>query len=326
MKTMGLQKMAVLVFVALCLTVSMFGMVAAKDFPSREIKVIVPWSPGGSTDIMARKMQPLFKKIGFDIVVVDKPGAGSAVGLTEVISSKPDGYTVGLASSTILSLIGQGQIEWGIDKFENVALISEDPYLLVTSMDAKWKDIDEFMADIKANPGSITIGTPGSKNVPHAIAKLTAMAAGGEIIQVPFKGGAKIIANIMGGHVMAGALKPSETMHYFKDKTLRPLVINRDSRLDVLPDTPTYKEKGYDILIYGPVNQVTFAMVPAGVKPEVKAKLAEMFKKVCMSEEFQSLAKTTGFVAEPVTGKELDTFITDLSGSLAQVAKKLFTD
>ena len=324
MKTTCFNRTAVLLILTICMVMWSVSGVAAGSFPSREIKIIVPWSPGGSTDIMARKMQPIFKKMGIDVVVVDKPGAASAVGLTEVISSKPDGYTVGFASSTILSLIGQGQIKWGIDRFENIALISEDPYLLVTGAKAKWKGIDDFMADIKANPGSITIGTPGSKNVPHAVAKLTAMAAGGEIRQVPFKGGAKVISNIMGGHVMAGALKPSETMHHFKAGSLRPLVINRHSRLDVLPDTPTYKEKGYNILVYGPVNQVTFAMVPAGVKPEVKAKLSEMFKKVCLSDDFQKLAKTTGFVCDPITGKELDTFITDLSGSLAQVAKKIF--
>ena len=324
MKTTHLKRATVLLFVAVCMVIWAVSGVSAGDFPSREIKIIIPWSPGGSTDIMARKMQPIFKKMGIDVVVVDKPGGGSAVGLAEVISSKPDGYTVGFASSSILSLIGQGQIKWGIDRFENVALISEDPYLLVTGANAKWKGLDEFMADIKANPGSITIGTPGSKNVPHAIAMLTGIAAGGEIRQVPFKGGSEIITNIMGGHVMAGALKPSESMHHFKSGTLRPLVINRDSRLDVLPDTPTYKEKGYNILIYGPVNQVTFAMVPAGVKPEIKAKLSKMFKEVCLSDDFQKLAKTTGFVCEPVTGKELDTFITDLTASLAQVAKKLF--
>ena len=103
-----------------------------KEFPNKEITVVVPWNPGGTNDLMARALQPVFKeKFNVELVVKNSPGGGSAVGITEVLTAKPDGYTVGLASSSFLALVAQGKAEADLDKAENICLVAEEPVVLV---------------------------------------------------------------------------------------------------------------------------------------------------------------------------------------------------
>ena len=139
-----------LVLLVLCTVLLSSTVIFAAWQPRREITIIVPWSPGGASDIMTRKLQPIIKReFGINTVVVNKEGGNSAVGLTELITSRPDGYTLGLASSTILSLIAQNQISWGTDRFTNICLVSEDPMLLAVNKSAKWNDLHAFLADVK---------------------------------------------------------------------------------------------------------------------------------------------------------------------------------
>ncbi|HEY8391813.1 MAG TPA: tripartite tricarboxylate transporter substrate binding protein [Capillibacterium sp.] len=293
--------------------------------PKKEITIIVPWSPGGATDIMARKLQPIIKReFGINTVVVNKEGGNSAVGLTELITSRPDGYTVGLASSTILSLMAQNQLSWKSDRFTNICLISEDPMLLAVSKNAKWNDLHEFMADVKENPGKITIGTAGSKNVNHADAVLAAQSVGSTIRQVPFDGAAKALAAVLGGHIDAVVLKPSETINQIKSGELKALGTFRKERLASLPDVPTFEEMGYDVFPYGPVVQISYLVAPAGLNKEVKEKLAEIFRGAMLTEEFQKYAAEAGFVCNPITGDELDAYVQSVTSALAEVARKVY--
>jgi tripartite-type tricarboxylate transporter receptor subunit TctC len=293
--------------------------------PRREITVIVPWSPGGATDIMARKLQPIIKKkFGVNTIILNKEGGSSAVGLTELITARPDGYTVALASSTILSLMAQNQISWRSDKFTNICLISEDPMLLGVKKDAKWKNLNEFLADVKARPGEITIGTAASRNVNHADAVLAAQSVDSSIRQVPFNGASKAIAAVLGGHIDALVLKPSETINQIKGGELRALGIYRKKRMDMLPDVPTFQELGYNVFSYGPVDQISFLVAPAGIKKDVKDKLVKIFSGAALNEEFQKFSKQSGFVSNPIHGKKFDKYIANLTSALAKVTRNIF--
>lgn len=315
----------VLLLLVLCTVLLSSTVVFAAWQPRREITIIVPWSPGGATDIMARKLQPIInREFGVNTVVVNKEGGNSAVGLTELITSRPDGYTVGLASSTILSLIAQDQISWKSDRFTNICLISEDPMLLAVNKDAKWQDLHEFLADVKANPETITVGTAGSKNVNHADAVLAAQSVGSSIRQVPFNGASRAIAAVMGGHIDAVVLKPSETISQIQSGELRALGIFRDERLASLPDVPTFAEMGYDVFPYGPVAQISYLVAPAGLNKEVKAKLAEIFRGAMLTEEFQTFAAESGFVCNPIYGDEFEAYIEGVTSALAEVARKIY--
>jgi len=299
----------------------------ASTFPTKEIKVIVPWSPGGATDVMVRALQPIFKsKFGANLVVLNKPGGSSAVGLTEMIAAKPDGYTIGIASSSILSLMALNEVPWRTDKFTNIALISEDPLILIVKADGRFKSLDDFMKAVVENPGKITVGTPGSRNVNHCMSLLAAEAAGAEIRHVPFGGASDALAALLGGHIDSVVAKPNDAMGQLKSGDAKAIGVFMHERSPALPDVPSFKEAGYDVFKYGKMAQVSFMVAPAGVPEDVQEKLASMFYEVIKSDEFQELARNNGFIAEPIIGDELDAYIAELYGSLENIAKKAFAE
>ncbi len=297
--------------------------VIASDFPSKPITIIVPWSPGGSTDVMARKLQPILKSQGVDTVIVNREGASSVVGNTEMTLSAPDGYTVSLASSSLISMIVQKMVPWGTDKFTNIARMSEDFYLLTVRADSKYKNIEDFMEDIKNNPGVLTVGASGSGTTSHMDAIGMAKSVESEIRYVPFDGGSKCLASLLGGHIAAQILKPGETWSQLESGEIIPLATFREERTNLFPDVPTFKEKGYNVFPYGEPVQSTFVAAPAGLDEEVKTKLGEIFQKAILNEEFQDFAKSMGIISEPIIGEELDIFIQDLEQSLKTIIEEV---
>lgn len=310
--------------IVLSTAVLVVGSVQAADFPSKEIRVIVPWNPGGSTDIMARTIQPIAEKQGYRLVIENMPGGGSAIGIGQVVTSRPDGYTVGLASSSLLSLIAQKQVPYDTRSFTSIVRFSEDPLVLVVPNSSKFTDIESFMKFLADNSGKTTIATPGSKNVNHAMAVTMAMAVGAEFRHVPYPGGGRIIAELIGGHIDAAILKPSETIQQIKGGGLRALAVYRDKRLDILPDVPTFTEKGFNVFPFGKVTQTTFLVAPAGIQPDVRDKLAAIFKGLTTSPEFQAFADQNGFLSDGLSGDEFNTYVTELSAALDKVAEKAF--
>lgn len=300
------------------------GSAAAAEFPSREIRVVVPWNPGGSTDIMARKLLPILEKQGVDAVVENLPGGGSAVGMGQVATAKPDGYTVGLGSSSILALIAEEKVPFRHDSYTDLVRFSEDPLILVVAANGQWKTLDDFMAYMKANPGSVTIGTPGTNNVNHAMAGMTSKAAGVGFRHIPYPGGSRVIAELLGGQINAGVLKPSETLPQIEAGDLRPLGVFRDERIGSLPDTPTFKEKGFDVFPSGRIAQTTYLTAPAGLDPEIRAKLVDIFQAAVRSDEFQAFAKENGFIADGLGGEDLTTYNAELVQALDKAAADVF--
>jgi len=299
------------------------NVVVASEFPNKPIKIIVPWSPGGSTDVMARRLQPILKSQGVDTVIVNKEGASSVVGNTELTLSAPDGYTVSFASSSLISMIAQGMIEWGTDDFTNIARVSEDFYLLTVRAESKYNTLEEFMDDVKNNPGVITVGASGSGTTSHMDAIVMAEGVESEIRYVPFDGGSKCLASLLGGHIAAQVLKPGETWAQLQSGDIKPLAAFRGERTNLFPDVATFKEKGYNVFLYGEPTQSTFVIAPAGLEKETKEKLGEIFQKAIQSKEFQDYANERGIISEPIIGEELDLFIKNLENTLEVIIEKV---
>lgn len=301
------------------------GCAGGKEFPAKEITVVVPWNPGGTNDLMARALQPVFKdKFGVELVVKNSAGGGSAVGITEVLTSKADGYTVGLASSSFLALVAQGTAEADLTKIDNICLVAEEPIVLVTKEGGKYEDAGVFIDAAKVNPGQISIGVPGSNNVNQAYATLLGQAADTEFLFMPFDGGSRVITEIMGGHVDAGVLKPSEIVSQVAAGELRVLGVFNQDGLSTMPDVPTFESLGYDVFTLGQLRQVSYIMAPGGVKAEDKEKLASMFKEALESDAFKEFAAESGLVSEPITGSELDTFLGDVYTGLEKASKEIW--
>ncbi len=296
-----------------------------KEFPTKEITVVVPWNPGGTNDLMARALQPVFKeKFDVELVVKNSPGGGSAVGIMEVLTSKPDGYTVGLASSSFLALVAQGQAEADLDKVENICLVAEEPVVLVVKNGGKYSDAQSLIDAAIANPGEVSIGIPGTNNVNQAYGTLLMQAADTDFLFMPFDGGSRVITEILGGHVDAGILKPSEVITQVKSNDLAVLgVFNKDG-LSVMPEVPTFESLGYDVFTLGDIRQASYIMAPDGLDSEVKEKLASMFKEALESDDFKAFAAESGLVSQPITGEELDVFLDDVYAGLENASREIW--
>ena len=133
--------------------------IAGSDFPQREITFIVPWNAGGSNDVLARGLQPLLREQGFNIVIENITGATGANGLRRVASAAPDGYTLGMGTSSTLAVMVQKKVPLRSDQFTNIARVSTEPLMLLVPTAGPYQTLDEFIEHMKKTPGGVTIGT-----------------------------------------------------------------------------------------------------------------------------------------------------------------------
>ncbi|WP_209427951.1 tripartite tricarboxylate transporter substrate binding protein [Pararhodobacter sp. SW119] len=302
------------------------GAASAQDFPTREVRWIIPWNPGGSNDIMARILQPILEEEGLPVVIENVPGGTGAIGMGQVATAAPDGYTVGQGTSSTMAIIAQGQAPLRDDQFTHIIRISIDPLILVVPGNSPHETLAEFIDHMRENPGEVTIATPGANNLNHIFAAMTARGAEVDYRHVPYPGGSRVVAELMGNQVEAGVLKPSETMEQIQAGDLRALGVFQEERLDVLPDVPTFADEGIDVFPYGPVVQMAYLDGPAGLDPEVRDTIASAFEAAMTSERFLAFAEENGFQVDPITGEELEAEIEAVSAAIAEVAGQVFEE
>ncbi len=298
---------------------------AAAEYPDREVRWVIPWNAGGSNDIMARYLQPLLAKQGLKVVIENVPGGTGAVGMGQVATARPDGYTIGNGTSSTLAIIAQGKTPLKNEQFTHIIRVSVDPLILLVPGKSNIKTLEEFIAHMKANPGKVTIGTPGANNINHIFAAMTARGAGVAYRHVSYPGGSRVISELMGQQVEAGVLKPSETMEQIKSGDLRPLGVFENKRLEVLPNVPTFKDKGIDVFPFGPMVQMAYIAAPANMDPKVRATLTAKFKAALESPEFKDFAAKNGFLIDPISGPELDAEVAKVAKAIAVVAQQAFS-
>lgn len=265
--------------------------VAAQDaFPSRPITIVAPFPPGGVADLTARPVAVTMEKVlKSPVAVVNKTGAAGAVGMQYVATSKPDGYTLLLALSSI-SIIPEADKLFGrppaftVDQFEPIALISADPTILVVRAESPWNTAKEFIDDAKRRPGEISYSSSGIYGTLHMAMELLSHAAGIKLRHVPHAGAGPALTAILGGHVDALASGPAVVIPHIKAGKLRPLAGWGDKRVAALPDVPTFKELGYDIEFY-----IWAGMFVPSATPEPVAKvLRDAAKAAIQDGDFKS--------------------------------------
>lgn len=293
-------------------------------FPQKDIMFIVPWNAGGSNDVMMRFLQPLLKEDGINLVIENVAGATGSIGLKRVASAPADGYTLGMGTSSTLALIAQGKAQLKNSDFTHIARVSVDPLLLLVPGKSEPKTLDDFIAHMKKNPGAATIGTPGTFNLNHIFAAMTARSAGVEYINVPHTGGAKVVQDLSGGHIQAGVLKPSETLGQIQEGLVRPLGVFSNERLAQFPNVPTFKEKGHDVFPFGPVVQMAYIVAPANLPADIRSRLTAAFRKVLQDKRFQDFSKQNSFLVDDLTGDALSQEVEKVGAAIGTVAEKVF--
>ena len=293
-------------------------------FPSKEIKFIVPWNAGGSNDIAARELAQLLNEQGIRMIVENVPGATGAIGMQKVANAAPDGYTLGMGTSSTLSIISQRLTPLRSEQFTPIARVTTDPLMLLVPAGSATSTLESFVAHVKKNDGKVSIGTPGSNNLNHIFAVMTGRAAGSQVVVVPYTGGAKVITDLAGKQIDGAVLKPSESKAQIDGNLVKPIGVFANERLKVMPDVPTFKEKGFDVFPHGPLVQMAYIVGPANLPPAVRDKLIAVFRTAIQSAKFKASAEHGGALVDDLTGAALGREIDAVEKSLAVVGKQVF--
>lgn len=224
--------------------------VANAQYPDRTTTLVSGFPAGGMVDIVARALAEGMKdKYPKGLVVLNRPGMGGAIAIGDVLRSKPDGYTMTLAPKS--ALIIQPQLhELAYKSPDDVALVMNVVAfysLMITRFDAPWKTPQEFLAAARAAPGTLRIGSPGEGTTPHLALEELKRKAKIDVVHVPFKGWAESSSSLLGSHVDLLIAQPGELAALIEAKRIRPVGVFQPSRNPYYPDTPTFKESGYDV-------------------------------------------------------------------------------
>jgi tripartite-type tricarboxylate transporter receptor subunit TctC len=281
---------------------------AQEGYPSRPITVVAPFPPGGVADLTARPVAAAMEKVLKNpVAVVNKTGAAGAVGMQFVATSKPDGYTLLLALSSI-SIIPEADKIFGrqpaftVDQFAPIALISADPTVLVVRTESPWKTAAEFIEDARKRPGQISYSSSGIYGTLHMAMELLSHAAGVKLRHIPTTGAGPALNAILGGHVDALASGPAVILPHIKAGKLRALAGWGDKRVAALPEVPTFRELGFpDAEFY--IWAGLFA--PKGTPEPVLARLRESTRAAVAEPEFKAAMDK---LETPIAFKQGDEF------------------
>lgn len=279
--------------VSLMLAESAHSQSPPRNFPAgKTITLIVPWPPGGSSDTTARVVAAgLEKELSTPVQVVNKPGASGQVGMTALLSSKPDGYTLAMSNLPVLIthyLDPSRDAPYSLKNFQPVAHQWQAPVVIVVGAGSPYKTLKDLLQAAKASPGKITISDPGLLSNPHLSVLLLEKAASVEFASVHFPGGAPAATALLGGHVIAGAPGLMEIMSHVKSGAFRALGVTSDRESEFLPGVPTMKSLGYDFVFVSSAGYVA----PAGTPKEVVEILTRAIQKIVESDDHRKTLST----------------------------------
>ncbi len=276
----------------------------SQTYPSRPINLIVPFPPGGNTDIMARALQnELGKALGQTVIIINKGGAAGVIGMNELAKAQGDGYTIALTPNNPLTAQPHLQkLAYGMDSFRYVCLTYYAPYVLIAGPQAPFKTFAEFVTFAKAKPENLIYGHPGVASQPQLGMLAVLKAIGADALGVPFQGAGPMSHALLAGTVMAIAETPSVA----KASNLPILAALASERLDALPEVPTMRELGY------PAEAFTAGGViaPASTPDAVVATLEKACAQATAAQEYKAIAErlnaTPRYLAGPAFRKMFD--------------------
>jgi tripartite-type tricarboxylate transporter receptor subunit TctC len=274
---------------------------AQGDYPSRPIRYIVPFPPGGGTDILSRLVaNKLTESLGWQIVVDNRSGAGGNIGLDAGAKATPDGYTMVMGQTSNLtinpSLYGKLPYD-SLRDFTPVSVVASSPIAFMVSAKAPFKTIGDLIAAAKAKPGELTFSTTGNGTVGHLTGELLQRTAGVKLVHVPYKGSAQAFPDLLGGRINVFQASLETAMPQMKAGAIRTLAVTSAQRVPAVPDIPTVAESGY------PGFETTTwygILVPKGTPQPIVARLGTEVTKVLESADVrQRMAANGGATIKP---------------------------
>jgi tripartite-type tricarboxylate transporter receptor subunit TctC len=293
------------------------GMAAAQDYPTKAIRMIVPFSPGGSTDVLARMTgQKLNERFGQPVVVENRAGGGGHIGADFVVKAPPDGYTLltaGIPQAIGMSLFRKVPYQMATD-LAPVTMLATFPSVIAVHPSLPAKSVKDLIAIARARPGELNFGAnPGSPN--HLSIELLNVLANVKMVHIPYKGAGPVVIDLVAGHLQLASLGLPSAMSMIKAGRMRPIAVTGSTRSGVLPDTPTVQEsgiKGYDVTswygVFAPSG------TPAPIVKRLHAEITALLKAPDVLERLSTLG------ADP-SGKGPEDFGSHVREEIAKWAK-----
>jgi len=311
------------VFTALLVSAAIAASAAvhAQAYPSRPLKIIVPYAAGGAVDIVARNVgQPLAESLKQPVIVDNRPGASANIGMETVARAAPDGYTLLMASNGIatnMALFPQLTFD-GRRDFAAIARIGYAPLVIVVPASSPAKSLQDLIAMAKAEPGKLTYASAGNGSSGHLAGELLKSTAKVDVLHVPYKGGAPAITDLLGERISFMPINPVEVMAHVRAGRLRALAVASDKRFPALPDVPTAAEAG----LAGYEASVWWGLVaPARTPPEIIRELNVETNKALTNPAISSKLAELGVVVTPGTSEQFAGFINSQTELWSRVVK-----
>lgn len=281
---------------------------AMAEYPDRPINFIVPFSSGGNADLGVRTVEPYLEAClgGAEIVVVNKPGAGGAIGFADIAAAAPDGYTLGVINTpNFYSYPIVKETPWQTNSFELLGSIVGSVVTLNVRPDSPIKSLKDLIDFAKKSEKPVTLGVPGIGGGDHLAMLRFENVAGLKFTYIPFTDGPLVRNALLGGHIDIAAMSEVNAASFQGE--IVPLATARAERGELLPDTPTFREGGVDLVSS---SQHIFA-APAGIPEDVRAKLAGCLEQVVKDPAFLADAKKRAVLILPMNAEQVKAYVAD---------------
>jgi tripartite-type tricarboxylate transporter receptor subunit TctC len=281
----------------------------AQSFPSRPVRIVVPFPAGGLNDNVARIVQPyLQEKLGQPVIVENRPGASGIVGTEYVAKSPPDGHTLlVVASSHTVIPATNSKLPYDPEHdLAAVSLLARDPMLFVVGNAVQAKTLKDFVALAKAQPGKLTYATPGTDSQSHFVTELFSLKAGIKMLEVPYRGGAPSVLSLISGETQFAVLSTQLSAPQIKAGKMRALAWGGEERNPQFPDVPTLKESGFPDV---KAQQWVGMLAPAKTPPDVIARLNSVLRETLTKPEVAAKLEKQGVTATATTPEVFDRMI-----------------
>ena len=304
---------------------SAFSAIAQGSWPTRSITMIVPFPPGGLADLVARPVaEAMSRELGQPVVIENKAGAGGGIGMSLAAKSKPDGYTMVMALSSLTVLpeadvvLGRTPM-FGLNDLRPVARYTADPTVLAVRAESPWKSVQEFVDDAKKRPGAINYGSSGNYGTMHVPMEILSQVAGVKLTHIPFTGAGPAVLALLGGQIDAVSSGPATVLQHIKAGKLRALGHWGQGVLAALPDVPSLKDAG----LPAEYAQWSGLFIPAATPEPIAQRLRAAARLAAQDARVREVIGTAGSPILYQDAADFEAYVQADARSMVDVVRKI---